>query len=58
MPLIKHTDYRPDISDYEGTAGRYVLNVVPQASTSQGSFTLAHLNNTQADRTFTYDILG
>ena len=30
MPIIRHAEYRPDISDYEGSSTRTILNVVPQ----------------------------
>lgn len=39
MPLIRHTDYRPDVSDYEGTASRSVLNVLPSGSSQAVAFT-------------------
>ncbi|MGA7810668.1 hypothetical protein [Bradyrhizobium sp.] len=30
MPLLRYDAYRPDISDYEGTSSRIVLNAIPQ----------------------------
>src|SRR3569623_1936861 len=30
MPLLATGDYRPDVSDYEGQATRYILYVVPR----------------------------
>lgn len=30
MPLLKAAEYRPDISDYEGSTSRLILNAVPQ----------------------------
>ncbi|MDB5606727.1 MAG: hypothetical protein JWP25_3627 [Bradyrhizobium sp.] len=30
MPLLACGDYRPDVSDYEGSASRNVLNVIPR----------------------------
>ena len=30
MPLLAYGEYRPDVSDYEGTATRNILNVIPR----------------------------
>lgn len=30
MPLIPHGQYKPDVSDYEGSSTKTILNVVPQ----------------------------
>lgn len=30
MPLLAAGEYRPDVSDYLGTASRNVLNVIPR----------------------------
>lgn len=30
MPLLALNDYKPDVSDYEGTASRVVLNAIPR----------------------------
>jgi hypothetical protein len=30
MPLLKFTEFKPDISDYEGSSTKNILNVVPQ----------------------------
>lgn len=31
MPLLKFAEYKPDISDYEGSSTKSILNVVPKA---------------------------
>jgi hypothetical protein len=31
MPLLRFAEYKPDISDYEGSSTKNILNVVPQA---------------------------
>lgn len=31
MPLLRFAEYKPDISDYEGSSTKSILNVVPQA---------------------------
>src|SRR5579885_965949 len=30
MPLLEYAEYKPDVSDYEGTATRNILNVIPR----------------------------
>lgn len=30
MPLVQYGEYKPDVSDYEGSATKNVLNVIPQ----------------------------
>lgn len=30
MPLVQYGEYKPDVSDYEGTATKNILNVIPQ----------------------------
>ena len=30
MPLLAYADYKPDVSDYEGTATKNILNVLPR----------------------------
>jgi hypothetical protein len=37
MPLLRFAEYKPDISDYEGSSTKNILNVVPQAD-GYGSF--------------------
>jgi hypothetical protein len=31
MPLLRFAEYKPDISDYEGSSTKSILNVVPKA---------------------------
>jgi hypothetical protein len=31
MPLLRFAEYKPDISDYEGSSTKRILNVVPRA---------------------------
>jgi hypothetical protein len=30
MPLLQYAEYKPDVSDYEGTATKNILNVIPR----------------------------